>query len=121
MAKALGPSPGTSSSLIRRRTEGAWSRPRATVTRRKSDPGTQSRESGAERGKDLGVAHSGLQIAEVNGGLRPEGKEETTEEEDGAVSLKGEDCGTVVEQGSSLAGLKSLVADYSDCESDPGQ
>ncbi|XP_062311803.1 probable splicing factor YJU2B [Osmerus eperlanus] len=134
VAKALGPSPATSSSLIRRRTEGAWSRPRATVTRRKSDPGTQGRESGADRGKDLGVAHRtdasdsddasrtrGLEIAEVNGRARPAGREETTEEEDGAVSLKGEDCGTVEEQGSSLARLKSLVADYSDSESDPGQ
>lgn len=133
VAKALAPSSSTSSSLIRRRTEGTWTQPHAVVTRRRSDPGTNSGErtrrgSGLdvahrEEGTDLGVAQckNGRELAGVNGEELRRAGEATTEEEDRAVSLKGEDCGTVEDKGSGLGGQRSLVADYSDSESDPGQ
>ncbi|XP_055770387.1 probable splicing factor YJU2B [Salvelinus fontinalis] len=144
VAKALGPQASSPNphSLIRRRTEGSGNKPEAcaTVTRRKSDPGTNDLgNSLSSEGKELHVAQTQRTGGTDLGVAQPEQRLEmvethmrslemqilntTTEEEDRGRS-KGEDWGTVLEDhDSSRSGVlrTSLVADYSDSsDSDPG-
>ncbi|XP_031689235.1 coiled-coil domain-containing protein 130 homolog isoform X1 [Oncorhynchus kisutch] len=144
VAKALGPQVSSPNphSLIRRRTEGSGNKPEAyaTVTRRKSDPGTNDLgNSLSPEGKELQVAQTQRTGGTDLGVAQPEQRQEmvethmrslemqilntTTEEEDRGRS-KGEDCGTVLEDhDSGCSGVlrTSLVADYSDSsDSDPG-
>jgi hypothetical protein len=128
--------------VIHRRTEGSGNKPEAcaTVSRRKSDPGTNDLgNSLSPEGKELQVAQTQRTGGTDLGVAQPEQRQEmvethmrslemqilntTTEEEDRGRS-KGEDCGTVLEdRDSGCSGVlrTSLVADYSDSsDSDPG-
>ncbi|XP_056136170.1 probable splicing factor YJU2B [Lampris incognitus] len=131
VAKALGPSPISSPSpLIRRRAESSGSKPEpcATVTRRKSDPGTVNhtgtdpevtdREEGAHR--EIGEPQSGQKGTETNGGMSKEEAFNSTEDEGSGLS-RAEEYGKEQKQDRCQGGLTSLVADYSDSDSDPGQ
>ncbi|KAM4611337.1 putative splicing factor YJU2B [Polymixia lowei] len=130
VAKALGPSPTSSPSpLIRRRTEGSGNRPEpcATDPRRKSDPGTDTFERAVtkvvqkEEGPNMGIRlpQPGQGVTEANSTSK-DTHNNTTEQEDRALA-KAEDCGKYKVQDRSLGGLASLVADYSDSDSDSGQ
>ncbi|KAL1005733.1 hypothetical protein UPYG_G00063290 [Umbra pygmaea] len=128
VTKALGPYHTATSphSLIRRRTEGSASRPRAcpTVNRRKSDPGSNDPGSHlSEEGRECESTQTQRTAETHLAGDQPKQRLETldthrnqtantTEEEKGR--LKGEDCGTVLEACCSSVLRTSLVADYSD-------
>lgn len=141
VAKALGPQASSPNphSLIRRRTEGSGSKPEAcaTVTRRKSDPGTNDLgNSLSPEGKELDVAQTQRIGGTDLGVAQPEHGQEMVETHMRSLEMqilntttedrgrsKGEDCGTVLEDhDSSCSGVlrTSLVADYSDSDSDPG-
>ncbi|KAM6972414.1 putative splicing factor YJU2B [Aplochiton taeniatus] len=135
VAKALAPSPTSSSpgALIRRRTEGSSSgaEPTAAVRRRSSYP-----EPHGAPHEEKGVRETHTEAGPSSHGTRPPrpGQEtvhannitstgtldNSAEEEDRGVTGK-EDCGTSVKWHSTLGSFKSLVADYSDSDSDPGQ
>ncbi|XP_014037139.1 probable splicing factor YJU2B [Salmo salar] len=141
VAKALGPQASSPNphSLIRRRTEGSGNKPEAcaTVTRRKSDPGTNDLgNSLSPEGKELHVAQTQRTGGTDLGVAQPEQGQEMVETHMRSLEMqilntttedrgrsKGEDCGTVLEDhdSSRSAVLRtSLVADYSDSDSDPG-
>ncbi|XP_029595047.1 coiled-coil domain-containing protein 130 homolog [Salmo trutta] len=141
VAKALGPQASSPNphSLIRRRTEGSGNKPEAcaTVTRRKSDPGTNDLgNSLSSEGKELHVAQTQRTGGTDLGVAQPEQGQEMVETHMRSLEMqilntttedrgqsKGEDCGTVLEDhDSSRSGVlrTSLVADYSDSDSDPG-
>ncbi|XP_029908560.1 putative splicing factor YJU2B [Myripristis murdjan] len=120
VAKALGPS--SSSPLIRRRSEasGSKSEPCATVTRRKSNPEINTQECAVsevthtEQGSNMGQ-----KVTETNESASKETNGGTTEE-DSKELTRVEDFGKEKEQDRSFGGGTSLVADYSDSDSDPG-
>lgn len=115
VAKALGSS---HSPLIRKRTgsTGIKSEPCATVTRRKSDPEVHTYDSTVTQTKEgLNTAvtstQAGQEVAETNDSVK------ITEELDKGVMNKEEEK----EKEQDRSRVTSLVADYSDSDSDPGQ
>ncbi|XP_071384062.1 probable splicing factor YJU2B [Centroberyx affinis] len=124
VAKALGPSPNSAPGpLIRRRTEGFRKKPEpcATVTRRRSDPEVTRTEEAVSRvtQREDETPESGQGVAETNNSGSKEMRVNTTEEE-GKGLTRAEDCGKEKAQDRSFV-VMSLVADYSDSDSDPGQ
>ncbi|XP_029359177.1 putative splicing factor YJU2B [Echeneis naucrates] len=120
VAKALG---STHSPLIRRRTggPGVKTEPCVTVTRRQSDPEvattcngeTYKVAPGTPGGSNTAVrpTQAGLDITETKNSVR------TTQEEDKGP-VKAED--SEGQNNTTRAAVTSLVADYSDSDSDPG-
>ncbi|XP_022620177.1 coiled-coil domain-containing protein 130 [Seriola dumerili] len=119
VAKALSSS---HSPLIRKRTGGlgAKTEPCATITRRKSDPGVSrcdgevSKVAKTKEGSNTAVRPTGAgqEVSETNDSVK------TTEEVDKGP-VKAEDFEK--ERDRSRGAVMSLVADYSDSDSDPGQ
>ncbi|XP_051239733.1 probable splicing factor YJU2B [Dicentrarchus labrax] len=113
VAKALGSS---HSPLIRKRVGGPGikTEPCATITRRHSCDG----EKVAQRQEAPSIAPEqvGQEIAQTNGGGSRETHAETTEADKGLTK----DFGKEKEPERPLATITSLVADYSDSDSDPG-
>lgn len=120
MAKALGSS---HSPLIIKRSGGAGTKtePCATITRRKSQPEINTCDgAGAQREEASSTVPTQIrqEVTETYDGGSREAHVKTTEEADGAIKAK--DSGKEKEQDRSLGALASLVADYSDSDSDPG-
>ncbi|XP_070683933.1 probable splicing factor YJU2B [Pempheris klunzingeri] len=119
VAKALSSS---HSPLIRRRSGGPGTRgePCATVTRRESLPeidtcnGEISKVAQREEAPSIVPAQVGREVTETNGSASGEKHAKTTEEADEGLAKE-------KEQDRSLGAVTSLVADYSDSDSDPGQ
>lgn len=110
MAKALGSS---HSPLIRKRT-GVKAEPCATVARPTSDPEVGTGDVDASK------------VARTNGGLSTEVGAtthggETTAAKDGVETTAVKDMDSGEERDRSRAAVTSLVADYSDSDSEPGQ
>lgn len=119
MAKALG---STYSPLIRKRRGGLGikTEPCATITRRDSLPevngcdGEISKVTQREEAPSIVPTQVGLEVTETNGsGARGTHVKTTEEADEGLTEEK--------EQGRSSGAVTSLVADYSDSDSDPGQ
>ncbi|XP_008298003.1 putative splicing factor YJU2B [Stegastes partitus] len=125
VAKALGSS---HSPLIRKRTGGTGIKAEqcATITRRKSHPEGDACEGQTSKITELDVGPSapstqvGQKVAETNGTSFKEAHVKTTEETDKGLA-NAEDSGKEKEQGACSGGVTSLVADYSDSDSEPGQ
>lgn len=123
VAKALGSS---HSPLIRKRTGGLGikTEPCATITRRKSYPeintcdGEISKVAQREEAPSIATTKVGQEVTETNDGGFREALAKTTEEADEGLT---KDFGKEKEQYKSLGAVTSLVADYSDSDSDPGQ
>ncbi|XP_034757104.1 coiled-coil domain-containing protein 130 homolog [Etheostoma cragini] len=121
VAKALGSSP---SSLIRKRSggQGIKTEPCATIARRKSNPEINMCNGEVpqrEEAPSIVPTQMGQDVTETNKNGSRETHVKTTEEADKGLT-KAKDFGKEKEQGSSLGALASLVADYSDSDSDPG-
>ncbi|XP_078130445.1 putative splicing factor YJU2B [Sander vitreus] len=117
VAKALGSSPG---SLIRKRSGGLGtkSEPCAPIARRKSNPEINMCNGEVpqrEEAPSIVPTQMGQDVTETNDNGS---SVKTTEEADKGLA---KDFGKAKEQGRSLGALGSLVADYSDSDSDPGQ
>lgn len=119
MAKALG---SPHSPLIRKRAGGLGvkTEPCATITRRKSHSeintcdGEISKVTQREEAPSKAPAQVGQEVTEINDSGSRETHVKTTEEADeGLTNSKERDRG--------LGAFTSLVADYSDSDSDPGQ
>lgn len=124
MAKALSSSPST---LIRKRTggPGVKSEPCATITRRRSLPETNtcngeiSKVSQKEEDQRLSPTQVDQEVTGTHDSGSVETHVRTTEE----GQTNGKDSGKEKEkeQDRSLGAVTSLVADYSDSDSDSGQ
>lgn len=108
VAKALGSS---HSPLILRRT-GA---PSATVTRRQSHPQINTCDAEMSKVTTVAPTRAGREVTETNG-CRETHVQTTEEANEGQTKTK--DCGK--EQDTSFGAVTSLVADYSDSDSDSG-
>uniref|UniRef100_A0A3P8SEI5 Probable splicing factor YJU2B n=1 Tax=Amphiprion percula TaxID=161767 RepID=A0A3P8SEI5_AMPPE len=121
VAKALGPS---HSPLIRKRTGGTGIKNEQSVTRRKSQPDGDTRDGQISRITEMDEAPStlstrgGQKVAETNGTSFKEVQVKTTEEADKGPT-DAEDSGQEREEGGCSGGVTSLVADYSDSDSEP--
>lgn len=123
VAKALGAS---HSPLIRKRTGGSGikTKPCATITHRKSDFEVNtydkdiSKVTQREEGPSMVPTQVGQEVTETNDSGCREVK--ITEEADKELTDT-EDFGKKKEQDRSFGAVTSLVADYSDSDSDPGQ
>ncbi|XP_030638404.1 putative splicing factor YJU2B [Chanos chanos] len=124
-AKALGAASPGSLSLIRRKTEGNKPEACATVTRRKSDPGLcATSEEGVvqentetSHGTELSLIQPNKEGQETEEYPNTNGQSTGDENRETAT----ENCGTEEDRANEHGTLKSLVADYSDSDSDPGQ
>ncbi|XP_059191275.1 probable splicing factor YJU2B [Centropristis striata] len=125
VAKALSSS---HSPLIRKRSGGSGikTEPCATITCRKSNPeistcdGNVSKVTQREEDQSRAPTQEGKEVTETNGSGSGEMHVKTTEEaNEGLTQVK--DSGKEKEQVRRLGALASLVADYSDSDSDPGQ
>ncbi|XP_068560476.1 probable splicing factor YJU2B [Cebidichthys violaceus] len=114
VAKALSSSP---SPLIRKRSGGpaTKSEPCATVARGESRPGIGP--CNGEEAPSIAPSQQGEELTETSDGGSGETRVKSSEEADEGLT-KAKDCGK--ERGKSLGALSSLVADYSDSDSDPG-
>ncbi|XP_044047687.1 coiled-coil domain-containing protein 130 homolog [Siniperca chuatsi] len=124
VAKALGSS---HSLLIRKRAGGLGikTEPCATITRRKSHPemntrGEISMVTQREEAPSIAPTQVVQEVTEINDAGSRETHVKTTEEADEGLT-KAKDFGKEKEQYRSLGAVTSLVADYSDSDSDPGQ
>ncbi len=120
MAKALG---SPHSPLIRKRTAGLGvkTEPCATITRRKSHSEISTCDGEISKvAQSVAPTQVGQEITETNDGGSRETLVKTTEEADEGLT-KAKDFGKEKEQDRSLGAFTSLVADYSDSDSDPGQ
>ncbi|KAM6939646.1 putative splicing factor YJU2B [Xenentodon cancila] len=125
VAKALGSS---HSPLICKRTSGSGIKTEqcATITRRKSHPEVSARDEERLRVKKtedtfcVASTQGGEKVAETNGSDLNDLNFVTKEEMDKRSRISA-DFGKEVEQDKCSGGVTSLVADYSDSDSDPGQ
>uniref|UniRef100_UPI0037E91902 probable splicing factor YJU2B n=1 Tax=Semicossyphus pulcher TaxID=241346 RepID=UPI0037E91902 len=125
VAKALGSS---HSPLIRKRSGGPGikTEPCATITRRQSQPeintcdGEISKVAQREEAPSIAQPPLGQEVTETNGCISRETLVKITAEANAALT-NAKDSGKEKEQGTSLGAVTSLVADYSDSDSDPGQ
>lgn len=121
MAKALGSSHNL---LICKRTGGSGIKPEqcATITRRKSHPEVSPCDE--ERLKVTKTEEPSCTVSKQGGERISKGQNDVcvmSKEEMDKRAKNGVDCGKEVERDKCSGGVTSLVADYSDSDSDPGQ
>ncbi|XP_042341268.1 coiled-coil domain-containing protein 130 homolog isoform X2 [Plectropomus leopardus] len=115
VAKALGSS---HSPLIRKRSGGVKTEPCAAIARRKSHPESNTCDGDVTQREDApSITPAGLEVKETHDAGSRQTLVKNTEEADEKLT---KDCAKEKEQDRSLGALASLVADYSDSDSDPG-